>query len=273
MKYRFILIFILFLITFETALSRDYVRIHDTTITRGGVHYIEVYSNLNFLQIESIDLLLSFNANVIDIKRVIGGGNYLLQDETKEVELNLSNLENSTARIFSDNLLQSSTGVLFALEVEGLVYSDSITLVTPIRFLLSGNEVKEVNFMAGRITVSGVQLIDSEAEWLGNAYPNPFTYWTDLKFRISKESKVDFDIFDYSGRRIVSYPKNDTDELIFYIYDENNAQINEPKNHIYSEGEYRIQIHPQGLYLKPGPFYLLMRTAQNVYQSNFFYIK
>ena len=252
--------------------AQSIVSVPDTAIPRGKIYSIPISGKIEQSGVDNIRIRLQFNARVINIKSATGSDNYIMKCLTpKLINPDLTNIDTATIDITCDSISSSTAGIFCMIDVEGLAGPDSLTLLTPIAIYV--NEIPDLLATAksGLIKVPGPLVHQRFPEWLGQNYPNPFSWFCFFPISIEKSTKVDFKIFTNDGSEVIS--SNSFWETI-EIYKETGTgevKINWHAD-LLERGNYKLHLIPDAE-LASGSYFLVMKTDNGIYNKRFLYLK
>jgi|GEM_PF-2858707 len=147
---------------------------------------------------------------------------------------------NNDGRLYTDYILMSSSP-----EEELIWYANNEKLVTKAKFILlrySGNSlVKEVT-----IPWDEVKQIDPSLEEknfsLFQSYPNPFSVYTSIEFRLLNPAQISLDIFDILGRKLKNLIEGSYKEGVYSLIWDGTDSF----NHKVASGIYFYQLRASG---------------------------
>lgn len=266
-----LLLFAMFLTTLQL-LSNNKVQINDTTINRGVISEIQIFGSLTESNINDLKIIIEFNALMLDIKEAKGSDTYIMKCPQISLNFDTYNITKTSMTISCNDVQPKENGVFCNLQVEGLASSDSILLIKPIKLLVNGNEVENLETRIGKITIPGTPVFQTFPENIGNNFPNPFFEETSFPISIHEPTKVKFYIYTTDGRFILSNEQpNDMLKLSFYK-DKTEIPISD-LNEKLERGFYRLKLLPDNMRFASGEYYLIMLTKLGVYYKNFMYFK
>lgn len=263
--------FILILFATEFSIAENKIFINDTIIPSGEKYFVPVFGNMNLAQSGKIEISIIYNALNLDIKSAIGGENYGLTDNNLKIEHIYHKWDSSEVKISSKGYREQYIGILFLMQIEALVGPDSITTIKPISLYVGGEKV-DCEFRSAKIFTKSPIVEQKYIENISYFYPNPFDYEATVKFTIEEQSEVEFYIYNTSGRKIATIPNN-TGDFRYSIFNEKDEKIEVSKDLLLSKGAYKLIFSPIVTKFSAGLYYLVMKTKNGTYKTNFIYIK
>lgn len=279
MKTKNILYFLLayFWILTTPELLSNSIEIRDTTIFRSRLDTIPIYGTVDSPNPSRVKVLIKFNAYLLDIKKIIGGTETIFQEPEPSFTIQLNNLDDATIEIISNNIQPVATSILCKMVVEGLVYRDSICVVTPLSLWVNDTLV-ESELISDTIKVVGPPIFQAFKNFLDNPFPLPpvgdFVRFNFGVANVGKPSdnpqiKVEFYVFNSAGAEVFN-SKGDI-EVFSAIAVGSNTTVDLNKN--IEPGVYRLLLTLPNDFAA-GVYYLQMRTSENiVLNTKFLFVK
>lgn len=250
--------------------SENKIFLRDTVIERGVNVSIPIYGSINISPLDDILLELQYDARIMNISSVEGDANFIIISKKPNVENQLRDLNNALLIISSNEAQPKEEGILCYLELEGLVFSDSIVDLTLNRVVINGNERNELIGKIGRIIVRGQAFLPNFPDNLGLNYPNPFSNQTRFEFNLENTTQVSFYMYNSIGQEI--YSSKNTPE-IFEVYSYDGNLINDPFGKSLTRGKYYILFSPPTYDFASGVYFFGMKTDKGFYNRSFSVIK
>lgn len=268
------IILLFFMLGSCSLFSQSSIDIPDATADRYKTVLIPVYGSFVNAPADNIDIVLSFNARVIDIDAIFGSIDYYIKNSSVKYETDFSNLDKAKIRIKADSINSSSAdNILCMLEVRGLSYEDSITYIVPEELYIDGVIESNLEADSGRIVVPGIPIIQGVNEGIGLNYPNPFSWKTHFKIVLEKKTTVKFKIFSALGRMVYSSDNMENDFRILFKKDNGSLEIIKNLENPLEPGSYELELTPTTWELTSGAYYMVLETEKEVYNTNFIYKK
>ena len=263
----FTLSLILFFISVTNLFSETIVTIPKKTLTRGVLDTITINFATKQKDITSLKLTLRFNAYVLDIKKVLGSPDFIVNDPSPKFNLNLENLENAILTIESNNLtFDDSPMILCQLLVEGLVYKDSVDTMRIVALEINGFPI-DFTFNDGVIIVQGPSVIPIKSTYISIPSPLPTRNYLWFYFGLSRASYLEFSIFNSLGEKVYSSVHSPD---LFKVWGKN---LQFPVDGKFEVGDYKLDIYlpqdfPSGVY-----FLQLNAFSIGIFSSSFLVVK
>jgi len=266
------LLLVTFFIIPFSLISKTSININDTTINRGAISQIPIYGSFSETNTGNIEIIIEFNALILDIKSVTGNDNFILQCQNPETNIDMEDITKAILTIRCNKVQQMENGVFCILNIEGLAGPDSISHISPIRIINNGTVLTDTVMKAGLIIVPGTPVYQDYPESIGNNYPNPFYETTRFPISIHKPTNVKFNIYSTDGRFILS--NRTTNEMLNLSLFKNKNEIPISNlNQKLERGNYILKLSPDNMRFASGEYYLVMITNMGVYTKSFIYFK
>ena len=262
----------LFFFQFNFLNAKVKIIIPDTTVRIGNKISLELIGDLDENNINSIEIMLDFNAYNLDIKSAKGDSNYVIKCLNPAYTIDMDNIINSKMDIFCDDIQTINNGVFCKLEIEALSGPDSVTKINVDYIKINGKTISDAEITAGNIKIIGESIIQNYPEGLGLNFPNPFFDKTKFQISISKSTKVEFQIYSIAGQFILSN-KLEENMLKLSLVKSNQEIAITSLNELLSRGDYYLTLRPDRTRFASGEYYLLMSTDNGSYTTKFIYMK
>lgn len=274
MSYKLIVFFIFTFFFFEISNGNAKVTIvvPDTSLKSGDLVSFQLKGDFEENDVNSVEIMLDFNAYNLDIKSANGGSNFAFKCSNPAVSFNLDNLQKSKMNIFCDNIQNINNGVYCKIDMEALSGPDSTTSISVDYIKINGETVNDAEFRAGNIKIIGESIIQKYPEGLGPNFPNPFNDGTKFQFSLSKATKVKFQVYSISGQYLLTDNLKDNMLKLSLVKDMQEIPITS-LNEILGKGNYYLTLKPDRTRFASGEYYLLMTTDNGIYSKNFIYLK
>ena len=245
------------------------VIINDTVISSGKTYFIPVLGSIQFTNESEIKLVLKYNSYLLNIKSVHGDPNYTIGCETPVLNNNFNDLANAELEIIcSDSIHNTNNGIICMLEVEALRYQDSIAFTQPIQLYLNSQLMTEISFRPGNIIVRGELIYDKIKEGLGINFPNPFDVYSYFNFSLDKATTVQFSVYSYLGRNVEYTNINKQNISIYQSTKTGYIEISDIESTL-ERGIYVLEFHPNNWEFSSGLYFLVLKTRNGIYNTNF----
>jgi hypothetical protein len=266
-----------FLIFTSTELFPNRIEIRDTTIVRSRLDTIPIFGKIDSTNPYKIKVAIKFNAYLLEIKKIIGGSNMIFQEPEPLFTIQLNNIEDAIVEITSGNVQPAVSSILCKMVVEGLVYRDSICIVSPLSLWINDTLV-ESELISDTVKVVGLPIFQNPKNFLDNPFPlPPMGKFVQFDFGVANVGtpevktpiKVRFYVFNSAGMQVFSSEKNQ--EIFSAISIGSKIPIDLNKE--IDAGVYRLTLTFPSDFAE-GVYYLQMRTSENiVLHSKFLYIR
>lgn len=287
---RFIILVFILIHTYNfNALSENKIEIKDTTLQRGRLNKVNIFGQLNDLNISEDNITkfnFQFDSRLIHIDTIEYS---ILSDIEKNQfyfnqQININRIYNSTSpelstfeitfkginQNFTNIPNSDSLNLLFSLNCEALVGSDSIGFIEPILVSIDDNPISNFSFKRGRFYL-GIPIFDIEKESIGNVYPNPFGDFSSIEFTLVKDSKVSVAIYSLQGGLVSMFP--DMIKNVKYLFVKGNDILDYDGTTLLNKGKYRISIDPDNNYFSSGAYVIFININGNLLKTNFIFQK
>lgn len=263
----FICLLCVFNLNFLLAAS---VEIKDTSVKAGQLIKIPVYGNIDQIG-SSYSFVFNYNSLQLDVKNIIGGSDLGFTEDKPSYNSKIHSFDSIDITINSSKIKSPYNGVLFYIEAEALVSSDSLSIIKPMLFKIDNNEPSNIEYKQGIVKIIGPIVNQIYPEGFGIAYPNPSREKMTVEFNIKTDSKVNFIIYNSAGAEVESYPET-CGMINFEVFDNKNNQIND-KNYTFKKGAYKLVLKPNSWNFSTGVYLLMMEVNGSVYKINIVYVK
>jgi hypothetical protein len=258
----------LFIICSTALLAQNSVWLNDTTVDRERYSDIPLYGTITGADLTDLTIELVYDSRIIDIKSASGGTGYAMQAETPVFTTDFTRIDSARVTIKSNDVVAVNNGIICNLQVKGLVFSDSLAYVTPLRVLINGQEVT-ANLKSGIIKVLGPPVFPNFPDHLSYGYPNPFNYQVRFDFSLKQESAVQFIVYTMSGVRVLD---SENSQGMLKVYSsKNNIPVEDLTN--LQEGSYYVIFTPLPMEIASQYFVFVMKTDRQVFNTNIIYCK
>jgi hypothetical protein len=250
--------------------ASESVYLKDTVIGRTGIYSIPVFGSIS-TNASSLEIVLSFNAHVIDINSVSGGKKFAIKDSIPGYSVDLSRLDSSLITISSNNIQAVDNGIICTLNVRGLFYSDSNCPVIPQAMYIDSQQIKNASFGAGKIIVRGNLVVPYLPDNLSFGVPNPsYSGLISFNFSLGDSSYLKFSVFNLAGALVTA---SDDGQGMFSVFtDDLSRQISDISRKI-EKGKYALRFYPDVSKIANGMYFIVMRTDRGIYNTNFILAK
>ncbi len=260
-------------INFQPIYSLE-INIQDTIIYQGENNKakIPIIGTIHNQSIQSIKLIIIYNAYGLSINNVIGKNNFMMRSEKPLFINNLENLDSAKLEIYDNNVQSLVNDTICILEIEGLVSFDSLAYLKIDKVFINDIEQNELTPKIAKIKIIGTVIQPNFEEGLGYNYPNPFFSDTRIPFFVNNTTKIRFIFFSSSGEIIQdSWDDENSVELIYF--DKNGQILAVTPNYLFRRGEYTLYINPLSWRFASGIYTLVMKTDFGVYYQHLVNVK
>jgi len=258
MKLKYI---VLFLLMFSDLYSKNIITIGDTTIGRTGNYFVKIDGELDS-NITNVEMKVTYDADIIDIKDVIGGVGKIFLDETPIAEKS-GNSKDAYIILKCNNLNHIAT-TFFDIEIRGLAHRDSISVLN-VEYIKSNGV--DINFQStpGKIKVlPPIQLTYKNG--VGLPFPNPFIYETVLEIALNDSLQFNIKIFDAQGELKEEYPSNSISPE-FTLLNLRKEIVEYTRDSSLPKDLYRLVFRPNRIKWSQGAYYIVAEIDGEVYHS------
>ena len=270
--YSFWLVILTILLIPFLLFSKSSININDSIINRGIVSQIPIYGTLSETNVNSLKIIIEFNALSLDIKSATGNENFIMKCGNPDIKINMEDITKSSLTITCNDIQPLENGIYCILNVEGLAGPDTTSLINPLKMIINGSELTETELKSGSITIPGIPVFQDYPESIGNNYPNPFNGETKFPISIHKPTNLKFFIYSTDGRMILSNEQEN--EMLELSLFKNKTEITIVNlNNKLDRGNYILKLSPDNMRFASGEYYLFMVTDLGVYYKNFIYLK
>jgi hypothetical protein len=261
---------LLILFTAQYAVGEVNISVPDTVLTRGIVYSIPIKCTITDPNVQSIQIVFSYNAYIIDIKNANGGPNFVMNCQPPDFSNDLTVINTATTTVTCGSIATNPSGTLLSLNIEGLAGPDTICRLYVDKVFLNGSEVQFVSNI-GNLIVPGEPIFQTSQQSIGQNYPNPFNYWTKFDFSIADSTKVEFRVYNLDGRQ-VEFTGNINGMFVINKI-ANNVSIPVDLHSVLSQGNYTLTFTPDSYQLGSGVYFLTMKTVSGDNSSSFVFVK
>lgn len=225
----------------------------ETILRYGQTTRIVVSGALDAGTSGTVRLSFAYPPTVIRIRQVVGDASYALKCPNVRIVSNtVTDRTTATLVVECDNVAEASTGLLCAIDVEGLAGPDTIGTLNPLELVVNGQVQGDAALTSGTVRVQGgpgggtVPLVEGI---LGN-YPNPFRDMTRIEYAMEGPGLAHFTVRDMSGRMFVKLDPIQSDA-----------------------GLQSFELRPEAWELSSGAYLLQMTTDRGTYFHSFMIMK
>lgn len=251
-------------------MAENKVYLRDTIIERGVSLKIPIYGTISFSPIDNFYIELQYDARIINISSVAGAPDYIIKPINPFFQNDLKDLNSAILSISTNDAQSKENGIVCVLELEGLVFSDSIVDIFLNKIVINGIERSEFKGKIGTITVRGQSFLPNFPDNLGLNYPNPFTDETRFEFNLENTTLISFYIYNSSGQAI--YSSENTPE-IFKVFSYDGLPVNKPFEQSLSRGKYYALFRPPTYDFASGVYFFGLKTDKGFYNRSFLVLK
>lgn len=259
-----LIIFIIYF-NFHTTYSTE-ISISDTIIYQGENHKakIPIIGTINKQTIQSIRLVIIYDAYGLSINNVIGKNNFMMRSEKPFFFNNLEKLDSAKLEIYDNNVQTLTNDTICILEIEGLVSFDSIAYLKIDKIFIDEIEQNDFIPQIAKIKIIGTIIQPKFEEGLGDNFPNPFYSDTKIPFVVNNTTKIRFIMFTFLGE-IIQDSWDDDNSIVLRYYDKNGEISGVTPNYLFKRGDYILHINPISWRFASGIYILMMKTDFGVY--------
>ena len=266
------IILIILLLAYSNAYSQVTVSISDTLIPRGEIYDIPVNIFIpteEYDEINELSFQITYDAQIINIQDVKGGTGYLMECLSPIFNNNYDDLQNAVLSVFCDDCTLIDDGKVCMISIQGLVAPDSLTIFAVTEIKINGEDAVDYQSNIATIKVPGTIVTQQYPEGLGMNFPNPCHYSTVFPFNINKTSKVHFEIYNASGRMLLTSSGSEEDVFTMYYVDKTGVVYISDFNAELNQGSYFLRMDIPDYEISSGLYYLKMKTKSGEYNGNF----
>ncbi len=270
-----LIIFLIYSINRDICFANVIIQIPDTVITKDIITLpINGSIEVNKKTGDILECCFELNGATTDIISIVG------TDECAIIDKNISfsfDKENNKL-IFSTTEFKSNfNGILFYLTLNIYPRIDfyykhaSFVEIIPTEVSINKNKIN-LTAKKGTINIKNINVKQDYSERFSYAFPNPFSYETELYFSIESESTFKLEIYNYYGELIQVIPL-ENNIFNFTIMDASRKIINLTENYKFQRGLYKIILQPQVILAQTGAYRLVFDINNNRHIVNVSFIK
>lgn len=244
---------------------------NDTAIKRGISNEIQLRGTLDPQPLNSVRLVFSFDSRIVDVKFAKGSSSFAITEDNPVFALRFPKIDSAVAEVYSNKVQTINNGIICSFNIEGLVFSDSITSLKLEAVYVNEVQISDYTYSSGIIKVLGDAYLSQLPDAIGNCTPNPFIKETKVDFSIEKKTKVKFLIYNTLGRLASSSDENSFNT--FQIFNLDNGTTIKDLSQDFESGNYRLLLTPVSWDFSQGLYYLIMQTDKGAFNTNFMYFK
>jgi hypothetical protein len=275
-KYLVIVLAVIMSVCGTDASALVSISVHDTVIKRGVVSEIPVYIDLNGALPQNIELFFTFNAFSLDISSAKGGAGFIMNCNQPTTQTQLFDINNARVSISCTDINTSAGNILCLLKVEALTGSDTTSILMPDSIFFDGNKQENVLIAGGKITSYGSTVIERYPEGIGLNFPNPvfeLIPYTIFPIIIDKDTRTEFNLFSFDGRRTVHCDIDFDKSLKLYRKSTSGEELIDNLESEIIRGEYNLYFYPNEYEFASGVYILQMKTTSGAYSRSFLIVK
>jgi hypothetical protein len=270
------LILLILLFGFSEIYSQITVSVSDTTIPRGEIYDIPINITIpenEFEEINDFSIEITYDARVINIQNVTGGTEYLMQCPLPIFINDYEDQKNAILSISCDDCIVVENSRLCIISIQGLVAPDSLSSFVVTGVNINGESIDDLQNTPATIKVPGTPFFQQYPEGLGLNFPNPCHYTTVFPFNINKTSRVEFEMFNASGRKLLSSTDKDMKIFTMYYISKNGVVFITDFNSELDQGSYFLRMDIPEYEISSGLYYMKMKTKSGEYNTNFLILR
>jgi len=259
----------LFIAFFSPQLSaQNSLGVGNETISRDSYVDIPLTGTISAPNINSLKIEIVYDARIIDIASAEGGSSFAIRESNPKFETDFTKLDSANVTISTNDAVSINNGIICNLKIKGLVFSDSVAYVLPIKLSINGSDVT-TETSGGRITVTGTPIFPNFPDNLSYGYPNPFNYQVRFDFSLKDYSKVRVKLFNMTGLQVLD---SDNNKDMLSVFDsETNLKIDDLNS--LTKGRYYVLLMPKQNEIASGLYFLSLQTDRQVFNTNIIYCK
>lgn len=275
MKKILIIIFVLVISNISIYANDILIQVPDTNITNGSI-VIPIKGSIDVSQSGNDTLEYSFDilGASVDVVSINGGSNCGITSEN--IIFNFDS-ENNKLTFSTTKFLNKFTGVLFYLTLNvyprvDFYYKDYFFVeIVPASVKLNNVDL-EFNAEIGKISIDTLDVIQNYKERFSYAFPNPFSYETEIYFSIEEATPLKLIIYNYGGEIVQTIPE-ENDIFRYIVMDAERKLIDINSDYIFERGLYKIILQPQYIMAQNGAYRLMFITNRSKYVVNVSFVK
>lgn len=272
LKLLFIISIILanFLFLIPAASASGNVSIPDTVMARGERILLPVQCNFSEPISGSAKLKLVFYSLMVDVPHVFGGDTAAFKCPDSRLEKSFAKLDSAIIYADCENFASSQSSILCMLETVALAGPDSIAYIRADSLFVDGSAI-EFGTKPARILILGEPVYQKYPERISNNFPNPFTNVTCFPLSIKTTDKIEFEIYNTNGDRVLSSQR---DPSMFRLTKSQNPISDAVSmSEKLERGSYYLHFAPEPWKISAGVYFIQMITDNAVSNINFVYLK
>ncbi len=221
----------------------------------------------------SFDLDGAF-AEVLEIK---GGNDFGFEELSPKFEITEKTAGHYILTVFSEKVKSNFEGKLFNIVINmfpkmDFYYKDYSSLkITPTSAAIN-DKIVDITANAGIISITNIEANQTYNERVSYAYPNPFSYETEIYFSIKEETTLKLTISNYVGEIIQEIPA-ENDIFNFIVMNAAREIIDFTEDYIFPRGLYKMVLRPEPTISSMGNYRLLFETKYKKHNINISFSK
>jgi hypothetical protein len=235
------------ILLFSADLRAQSVVVADTSVERGKIFPVDIRVN-DLPAGGAVSITIRHTRNLLYYQRAEGGGDRIMQCATPDVAVT-ENGNQGTLVIRCSSVSSVRSGVLVTLYFESLAGSENTTYVEPQSLQVDGQDIANVAYDEGRVTIAGEPVIPQPADGISPSYPNPFNIYTTFDYTVTDDPDPEFMVYTLIGRLVPTTEYKIERKA-------NNSIIFTPE-----------------FDMANGPYLMQMKTKNGVFQVPFFFIR
>lgn len=246
--------------------AENSITVPNQIISRHQDTYIPI---LGAIEGDKISFVLQFDAMQLNIKEVLGGENYLIQDSSIFNYINGEPLEESLLHISSENIIPNNDTICL-LKVRALVCDTNIFELNPISLAVDDKSIENAVLQSGLLSLPTDEKPIKEVREadIGLFYPNPIYSESVLEFTIFDDAaKVEVFIFNAAGINICSIPeKYHADE---FVLTDQAGIVQSLETSKIDVGRYTLRFKPSNEDWAQGAYFVTIKIDDKLFKANF----
>ncbi len=259
----------IFVLLSSAIFAQNSVNFEDATVDREHYVSLALSGTITGDNIKTLTVEIVYDSRIIDIKSASGKNGFAMQEALPEIKTDFTKLDSALLTITSHNAVAVNKGTICNLLIKGLVWSDSMAYVLPLKVLINGKEVSTDNLKQGIVKVLGNPIFPNFPDYLGNGYPNPFNYRVRFDFSLKKKSSVKFTLYKMNGVKVLD--SDDSKDMLLVFSTKNGTVLNSLSN--LEEGSYYVLLTPKNQEIASQYYLFVMQTDRQVFNTNIIYCK
>jgi len=216
-----------------------------STAAKQGEHLlVEVSGSISDTLLDSVRIVVQYNANRLKIDSVRGGNEFAVQCIQPTVSDKISILD-GTLEVSCTSVKSTTEGRLFVIYCTVLAGLGTEAEISPKECYINGTK-KDGTLTPGKITIDDIPATVKFKESIGLPFENPSYSNIRIPYSIDTPTKVTFTLYDLTGRVVEVIPAVDRTQG-YYVFD---------------------YVPTDGVFAN-GPYFVKMTTETNVFFTYF----